>query len=93
MEIVNFISVESGKDLIVSFAVQALDDPSEIESLTLLRTPVYEHLLDESELGVHVSFDRHEAADEYDLLEEVQWDNQRKRPAQPPIRSPRTTVQ
>ncbi|MEA3090591.1 MAG: hypothetical protein QOJ04_1933, partial [Caballeronia sp.] len=45
METVAFISTENGDDLIVSFAVIDPADPTEIESLTLLRTPKYEHLL------------------------------------------------
>lgn len=76
MENVSFISVESGQDLIVSFAVKAPHDPSEIESLTLLRTPVYEQFLDEFERGVQVTFERHKADDEDELLEEVHWDHQ-----------------
>ena len=38
METVNFITTEIGDDLIVSFAV-AGDDPVDVISLTLLRTP------------------------------------------------------
>jgi len=72
MHTVAFLSIESGKDLIVSFAVMVPDDPTEIESLTLLRTPVYEPLLEEWERGVSVSFERYD--DEEDWLEEVQWD-------------------
>jgi len=74
MDTVAFLSMESGKDLIVSFAVMVPDDPTEIESLTLLRTPVYEPLLEESERGVHVSFERYD--DEEDWLEEARWDDQ-----------------
>jgi hypothetical protein len=40
METVAFISTENGDDLIVSFAVIDPADPTEIESLTLLRTPM-----------------------------------------------------
>ena len=54
MERVDFITAESGDDLIVSFAIR-LAEPGEIRSLTLLRTPKYEFLLDESERGVQVS--------------------------------------
>jgi hypothetical protein len=74
MDTVAFLSIESGKDLIVSFAVMVPNDPTEIESLTLLRTPVYEPLLEEWERGVSVSFERYD--DEEDWLEEVQWDKQ-----------------
>ena len=43
METVAFITTETGDDLIVSFAVCPTDDdPTEVESLTLLRTPKYE---------------------------------------------------
>jgi hypothetical protein len=54
MEIVDFITVESGDDLIVSFAIRGAE-PNEIRSLTLQRTPKYENLLDDSERGVNVS--------------------------------------
>ena len=36
MEYVSFITVQSGDDLLVSFAIQGLD-PSGVKSLTLLR--------------------------------------------------------
>jgi len=68
MDRVAFITTQRGDDLIVSFAVQVPDDPSEIESLTLLRTPKYEFIFDDHERGVHVSFERHvddEDADEF----------------------------
>ncbi len=58
MDTVAFITVELGDDLIVSFAVQKPDDPTWIESLTLLRTPKYESYLDREERGVSVSFER-----------------------------------
>nr|WP_199242084.1 hypothetical protein [Paraburkholderia sp. BL8N3] len=47
-----FISTENGDDLIVSFAVVDPTDATEIDSLTLLRTPKYEHLLGDWERGV-----------------------------------------
>lgn len=72
MELVSFVSTESGKDLIVSFAVVDPEDPMDIESLTLLRTPVYEPLLPPDERGVSVSFERH-TDDDHDLLEQVRW--------------------
>ena len=68
MEIVDFITVESGDDLIVSFAIRGAE-PNEIRSLTLLRTPKYEILLDDSERGVNVSDDDGEEGD--DFLEAV----------------------
>ena len=60
MERVSFITVETGDDLILTFAVQCHDDASEIESLILMRTPKYESFLEEHERGVGVSFERHE---------------------------------
>ena len=72
MELVSFISTETGKDLILSFAVVDPEESTEIESLILLRTPVYEHILPPDERGVSVSFERY-TDDEHDLLEEVRW--------------------
>ena len=43
-EVVAFITIEEGDDLIVSFAI-ADEEPGEIVSLTLLRTPKYEFIL------------------------------------------------
>jgi hypothetical protein len=71
METVAFITTETGTDLIVSFVLVAADNPSDIESLTLIRTPIYEGLLDESERGVTVSL---ECQDDRDLLEVVDFD-------------------
>lgn len=73
METVAFISTENGDDLIVSFAVIDPADPTGIESLTLLRTPKYEHLLGDWERGVSVSFERYVEDDE-ELLEELHLD-------------------
>src|SRR6266702_152787 len=73
METVAFISTENGDDLIVSFAVIDPADPPEIEILTLLRTPKYEHLLADWERGVSVSFERYVEDDE-ELLEELHLD-------------------
>jgi hypothetical protein len=70
METVAFISTENGDDLIVSFAVIDPADPTEIDSLTLLRTPKYEHLLEDWARGVSVSFERYVEDDE-ELLEEL----------------------
>ena len=64
MERVAFITSETGDDLILSFAVQCPDDPSEIESLILTRTPKYEFIFEEHERGVRVSFERHEDDEE-----------------------------
>lgn len=72
MDTVSFVSVESGKDLIVAFAVMDPHDPTAIESLILQRTPVYEPLLEPHERGVKASFERFNA-DEEDLVEAVEW--------------------
>jgi hypothetical protein len=66
MHRVNFITTERGDDLIVSFAVAAGDFPGDILSLTLLRTPKYEFILDPDERGVSVSWEEDE--DENELL-------------------------
>jgi hypothetical protein len=71
MELVAFMSNEMGDDLIVSFAVCPPDDPSQIESLTILRTPKYEGFLYEWERGAAVSFEREKPTDERVLLREV----------------------
>ena len=55
MHRVDFITTERGDDLIVSFAIVAGDFPGDILSLTLLRTPKYEFILDPDERGVSVS--------------------------------------
>lgn len=73
MDTVSFVTVESGKDLILSFAVIDPDDPAGIQSLVLQRTPIYEPLLDPLERGVKVSFEGHDT-DEEDLLKAVRWD-------------------
>ena len=69
--LVGFITVEKGDDLIVSFAICRPDDPTDIESLTILRTPKYEFFLEESERGASVSFERDRESDERDMLREV----------------------
>ena len=70
-EKVDFITTELGKDLIVSFAIRSGTelDPG-VLSLTLLRTPEYEFILDESERGVKVSHDLYD--DEFDALKEIE---------------------
>ena len=69
-ELVAFITVQTGDDLIVSFAVCQPDDPSDVESLTILRTPKYE-FPQERERGASVSFRRNRERDEKVLLREV----------------------
>ena len=66
MHRVNFITTEKGDDLIVSFAVATGDFPGDILSLTLLRTPKYEFILNPDEQGVSVSWEEDE--DENELL-------------------------
>lgn len=65
---VEFITTEDARDLIVSFAIA----PAANRSLTLLRSPQYEHLLPEEERGVTVGpLDPREV--ETDFLVSVQW--------------------
>ena len=75
MEPVQFIACEDdGTDQIVSFAIAY--DEMDIRSLTLLRTPKFEVLLDESERGVSVSLE-HEIYEDADLLEFVRLEANR----------------
>ena len=67
MRTVNFIHTQTKDDLIVSFALYLADDPTDVESLTLLRTPKYEGFLEERERGVKVSLELEEKG----LLKEV----------------------
>ncbi|MCL0093080.1 hypothetical protein M1N92_05460 [Dehalococcoidia bacterium] len=62
---VEFITTEQGDDLIVSFAITG-DLLGDILSLTLLRTPKYEFILNPEERGVSVSWEEDE--DESELL-------------------------
>jgi hypothetical protein len=65
---VEFITSEAEQDLIVSFAIA----PSAHRSLTLLRSPQYEHLLPEEERGTTVGpLDPKDV--EADFLVSVQW--------------------
>ena len=72
-ELVAFITVQTGQDLIVSFAVFQPDDPANVESLSILRTPKYEVILEEWERGAKVLFDRDLEGDETVLLREVSY--------------------
>ena len=66
MESVRFISCEDDEtDQIVSFALAYGE--MEIRSLTLLRTPKFEAMLDEAERGVSVSLED-ETGDDVDVL-------------------------
>ncbi len=72
MESVRFISCEDdGTDQIVSFALAYGE--WEVRSLTLLRTPKFEALLDEAERGVSVSLEDQTGEDVY-LLRVVKWE-------------------
>lgn len=67
-EHVPFITAETGDDLIVSFGL----GPHAVTSLTLLRTPKFEHLLPPAERGVSVS-DKSSSADAQCFLVAVRW--------------------
>ena len=68
---VSFISAETGDHLVVSFTVYEPDDPADVESLIILRTPNHEQFLYEWERGAAVSFDEDPVTDERVLLREV----------------------
>lgn len=72
MEPVDFITLESGDDLIVSFAI-AGGYPGDVISLTLLRTPKYELFLDPDERGVNISRDDLLESEE-DMLAAIRWE-------------------
>jgi len=74
MDLVDFITTQTGDDMILSFAVQDPNDPLEMESLIFIRTPKSEFIFDEYERGVHASFDRF--SDDDDFLEEAQFSEQ-----------------
>ena len=56
MEKVSFITTESSYDLIVAFALPGCT-PSDLKTLSLVRTPEAEVFLDEAEHGVLVSYE------------------------------------
>ena len=68
-EVVGFVTTEDGDDLVVSFALEG-DEPGEVVSLILLRTPKYESLRPDEERGVSVSYDA-DAEDEGEYLRRV----------------------
>jgi hypothetical protein len=76
VDLVDFIRMDTGDDLILSFAVQDPNDPMEIESLILLRTPKFEFIFDEHERGIRASFERF--SDEDDYLEEARFSEQER---------------
>jgi hypothetical protein len=67
---IGFVSTEDNDDLFVSFAIP-VSDYAEVKSLTLLRTPKYQFILDAAERGVKVFHDDY-PDDEDDLLEELE---------------------
>ena len=67
---VSFITTEEEEDLIVAFAIP-VSDQGDVISLILLRTPKYEHFLDEHERGVNVSYEKYLDTED-DLLEEIE---------------------
>jgi hypothetical protein len=71
LEKVAFITIESDDDLILSFAIEG-DNPGEVRSLILMRTPKYESILDEAERGVSVSHEDY-PEDDHELLEEIEF--------------------
>src|SRR5215218_8874298 len=74
MERVTFITTETGDDLMLCFAVQHPDDPAEIESLILTRTPETEFIFEEEERGVKVSFEREEDEDQCDIMQKFDYE-------------------
>ena len=67
LDVVSFVTLQDGDDLIVSFAI-ADEEPDEIISLILLRTPKYEALLPADERGVSVSHESFPEEDDRDRL-------------------------
>jgi len=67
LDVVSFVTLQDGDDLIVSFAI-ADEEPGEIISLILLRTPKYEDLLPADERGVSVSHEAFPEDDDRDRL-------------------------
>lgn len=71
MKQVVFISTELGDDLIVSFAIADPDSPRDVLSLTLLRTPKYEHILDDWERGISYCAEDLQGEEDFDLVKEI----------------------
>jgi hypothetical protein len=67
LDVVSFVTLKDGDDLIVPFAI-ADEEPGEIISLILLRTPKYEVLLPADERGVSVSHEAFPEDDDRDRL-------------------------
>ena len=73
MEAVDFITTETGTDLIVSFAIPGRE-PGDVISLTLLRTPKSESLVEPAKRGVSISRDDVPES-EGDMLRALRWEN------------------
>jgi len=73
MECVRFITIGYDSDLVVSFAIRA-EDPSDVKSLILLRTPEHERFLYPWEQGVKVSYDDFldEDWEDFDILQSIE---------------------
>jgi hypothetical protein len=70
-ELVAFITAQMGDDLVIAFAICEPDDPTDIESLIIVRTPKHEAFLYDWERGASVSFEREGEGDERVILREV----------------------
>ena len=73
MERVTFITTETGDELMLCFAVQHPEDPTETQGLTFTRTPDIEFIFEEEERGVKVSFERDEDEDQCDTLQKFDY--------------------
>ncbi|HXX23054.1 MAG TPA: hypothetical protein VEO19_07885 [Terriglobia bacterium] len=73
MERVRFMTIGDDSDLVVSFAIPA-EDPSDVKSLILLRTPKQERFLYPWEQGVNVSHDDFldEDGEDFDILQSIE---------------------
>ena len=71
-----FIEIETGTDRIVSYACGDLDD---IESVIVMRTPEYEHLLPRNERGAHVSCNEDIGARAFNMVREITVSGRRVR--------------
>jgi hypothetical protein len=69
-EIVDFITLEEGDDLIVSFAISG-KVPGDVVSLTLIRTPKFEFALPDEERGVIVSHESFPPGDDPERLQRI----------------------
>lgn len=69
MEKVLFLTAESDEDLIVAFALETAEAHN-VRSVSLIRSPSFEHVLPEAKRGVGV-YDEARDGDDNDLLAEV----------------------